>query len=75
LVELVPRFYDVSAGSVTIDGVDVRELELRNLRKQVGIVLQDIFIFSDTIGNNIAYGNPEASECQTAMTPSLGSGV
>jgi len=62
LVELVPRFYDVSAGSVTIDGVDVRELELRNLRKQVGIVLQDIFIFSDTIGNNIAYGNPEASE-------------
>ena len=62
LAELVPRFYDVSAGSVTIDGVDVRELELRNLRKQVGIVLQDIFIFSDTIGNNIAYGNPEASE-------------
>ena len=62
LAELVPRFYDVSAGSVTIDGVDVRELELRNLRKQVGIVLQDVFIFSDTIGNNIAYGNPEASE-------------
>jgi len=50
------------SGSVTIDGVDVRELELRNLRKQVGIVLQDVFIFSDTIGNNIAYGNPEASE-------------
>ena len=42
--------------------MDVRELELRNLRKQVGIVLQDVFIFSDTIGNNIAYGNPEASE-------------
>lgn len=62
LAELVPRFYDVSAGSVTIDRVDVREHELRNLRKQVGIVLQDVFIFSDTIGNNIAYGNPEATE-------------
>ena len=62
LAELVPRFYDVSAGSITIDGVDIRELELRNLRKQVGIVLQDVFIFSDTIRNNIAYGNPEATE-------------
>jgi ATP-binding cassette subfamily B protein len=62
LAELVPRFYDVTAGSVTVDGVDVREIELRNLRKQVGIVLQDVFIFSDTIRNNIAYGKPEATE-------------
>ncbi|MCW4051302.1 MAG: ABC transporter ATP-binding protein/permease [Candidatus Bathyarchaeota archaeon] len=62
LAELVPRFYDVTAGSVTVDNVDVREIELRNLRKQVGIVLQDVFIFSDTIRNNIAYGKPEATE-------------
>ena len=62
LAELVPRFYDVTAGSVTVDGVDVRELELRNLRKQVGIVLQDVFIFSDTIRTNVAYGKPEATE-------------
>ena len=62
LAELVPRFYDVTAGSITIDGVDVRDIELRNLRKQVGIVLQDVFIFSDTIRNNIVYGKPDASE-------------
>ena len=62
LAELVPRFYDVTAGSVTVDGVDIREIELRNLRKQVGIVLQDVFIFSDTIRNNVAYGRPEATE-------------
>ena len=62
LAELVPRFYDVTAGSVTVDGVDIREIELRNLRKQVGIVLQDVFIFSDTIRNNVAYGKPEATE-------------
>ena len=62
LAELVPRFYDVSEGNITIDGVDIREIELRNLRKQVGIVLQDVFIFSDTIRNNIAYGKPDATE-------------
>ena len=62
LAELVPRFYDVTAGSVTVDGVDIREIELRNLRKQVGIVLQGVFIFSDTIRNNVAYGKPEATE-------------
>ena len=62
LAELVPRFYEVTAGSVTVDGVDNREIELRNLRKQVGIVLQDVFIFSDTIRNNVAYGKPEATE-------------
>ena len=62
LAELVPRFYDVSSGSVMIDGVDVRELGLKSLRRQVGIVLQDVFIFSDTIKGNISYGKPGASE-------------
>jgi ATP-binding cassette subfamily B protein len=62
LAELVPRFYDVSYGSVLVDGVDVREIELKTLRGQVGIVFQDVFIFSDTIKNNISYGKPNASD-------------
>lgn len=61
LAELVPRFYDVTAGRVTVDGYDVRDLSLRSLRSRVGIVLQDIFVFSDTIRNNIAFGKPEAT--------------
>jgi ABC-type multidrug transport system fused ATPase/permease subunit len=62
LAELVPRFYDVSSGSVMIDGVDVREIGLKSLRRQVGIVLQDVFIFSDTIKGNISYGKPDATD-------------
>jgi ABC-type multidrug transport system fused ATPase/permease subunit len=62
LAELVPRFYDVTAGDVIVDGYNVRDVALRSLRKQIGIVLQDVFVFSDTIRNNIAFGKPEASE-------------
>jgi ATP-binding cassette subfamily B multidrug efflux pump len=62
LINLIPRFYDVSSGSVQVDGRDVRELELEALRKQIGIVLQTSLLFSDTLRNNIAYGRPEASE-------------
>jgi ABC-type multidrug transport system fused ATPase/permease subunit len=62
LAELVPRFYDVSSGSVLVDKVDVRDMELRSLRKQIGIVLQDVFIFSNTIKENIAFGKPDATE-------------
>jgi ABC-type multidrug transport system fused ATPase/permease subunit len=61
LAELVPRFYDVSAGRVTVDDVDVREIKLDSLRRNVGIVLQDVYVFSDTIRNNIAFGKPEAA--------------
>jgi ATP-binding cassette subfamily B multidrug efflux pump len=61
LAELVPRFYDVTEGRVTVDGYDVREVSLRSLRSQIGIVLQDVYVFSDTIRNNIAFGRPEAS--------------
>lgn len=61
LAELVPRFYDVTSGRVTVDGYDVRDVSLRSLRSQVGIVLQDIFVFSNTIRNNIAFGKPEAT--------------
>jgi ATP-binding cassette, subfamily B, bacterial MsbA len=58
LVDLIPRFYDVRAGKVTIDGVDVRDLTVTSLREQIGIVTQHTFLFNDSIRNNIAYGDP-----------------
>ena len=62
LVNLIPRFYDVTAGAVLVDGQDVRRLDLVSLRRQIGIVLQTSLLFSDTIKANIAYGRPEASD-------------
>jgi ATP-binding cassette, subfamily B, putative efflux pump len=62
LVSLIPRFYDVTVGSIEIDGEDVRNYELKNLRQNIGIVLQDNILFSDTIYANILYGNPNATE-------------
>ena len=61
LVNLLPRFYDVSAGTILIDGVDIREVTLTSLRKQVGIVTQDTVLFDDSIATNIAYGSPKAT--------------
>jgi len=61
LVNLLPRFYDVSAGTVLIDGVDIRTVTLRSLRTQIGIVTQDTVLFDDTVANNIAYGTPNAT--------------
>jgi subfamily B ATP-binding cassette protein MsbA len=60
-MELVCRFYDVTGGSVTIDGVDVREVTLDSLRKQVSTVSQEILLFHDTIANNIKYADPDKS--------------
>ena len=60
LAELVPRFYDVSSGRVTVDGYDIRDISIKSLRSQVGIVHQDIYIFSESIRNNIAFGKPYA---------------
>jgi subfamily B ATP-binding cassette protein MsbA len=62
LVNLVPRFYDVTSGAVLVDGADVRDLELASLRGKVGIVAQDTFLFNDTAANNIRYGKPQAAE-------------
>lgn len=62
IINLLPRFWDVSAGSVTIDGYDVRDVTQQSLRHQIGIVLQDSFLFSDTVMNNIRYGRPEATD-------------
>lgn len=61
LVNLIPRFYDVSAGKVLVDGVDVREYDLKKLRSAISIIPQETFLFSDTIANNIAYGVENAT--------------
>jgi len=60
LVNLVPRFYDPQEGQITIDGIDIREVTLPSLRKQIGIVPQETILFSDTVRNNIAFGRPDA---------------
>jgi subfamily B ATP-binding cassette protein MsbA len=58
LADLIPRFYDVTSGKITLDGVDIREVTLQSLRSQIGIVAQHTFLFNDTVRNNIAYGDP-----------------
>lgn len=64
IINLIPRFYDVTDGAMLIDGHDVREIKLDSLRKQVGIVLQETTLFSGTIRENIAYGRPDAADDQ-----------
>jgi ABC-type multidrug transport system fused ATPase/permease subunit len=61
LLNLLPRFYDPDHGSIYIDGIDIRTVNLRSLRKQISIVTQDMFLFDDTVFNNIAYSHPNAS--------------
>jgi len=62
LASLIPRFYDVCEGSITLDGWDVRDLTLKSLRRQVSIVLQDVFLFHGTARENILFGRPDATE-------------
>jgi subfamily B ATP-binding cassette protein MsbA len=59
LVNLIPRFFDPTAGSIRIDGQDIRDVTIRSLREQVGLVTQETFLFDDTVRNNISYGRPE----------------
>ena len=61
LVSLIPRFYDVSEGRITFDGLDLRSVTLESLRRNVGIVFQDVFLFMETVRANISYGAPDAS--------------
>jgi subfamily B ATP-binding cassette protein MsbA len=61
LADLIPRFFDVTAGKICFDGIDIRDLSLRSLRAQIGIVTQHTFLFNDTVRNNIAYGDPGRS--------------
>ena len=62
ICSLLPRFYDVTAGKVSIDGKDVRDLTLKSLRNQIGMVQQDVYLFDGTIRENIAYGKPDATD-------------
>lgn len=62
LCSLIPRFYDVSEGKIMIDGIDIRDVKLNDLRNNVGIVQQDVYLFAGTIMDNIRYGRPEASD-------------
>ncbi|MCQ2547996.1 MAG: ABC transporter ATP-binding protein/permease [Clostridia bacterium] len=62
LCHLIPRFYDVSSGAIKIDGLDIRDVDLESLRDNIGIVQQDVFLFADTIMENIRYGRPGASD-------------
>src|SRR5207253_5502092 len=61
LVNLLPRFYDVSSGAILVDGVDIRHVTLASLRGQIGIVTQDTVLFDDSIASNVAYGSPQAT--------------
>jgi len=64
LMSLIPRFFDVTSGRVTIDGIDVRQLNLDDLRRNIGLVFQESFLFSNTVAANIAFGHPEATRAQ-----------
>ncbi len=59
LVNLIPRFFDPTAGRILIDGQDIRDVSIRSLREQIGLVTQETFLFDDTVANNISYGHPE----------------
>lgn len=64
LMGLIPRFYDVTVGRLTIDGIDVRKLRLDDLRRNIGLVFQESFLFSNTVAANIAFGHPDATQAQ-----------
>jgi ATP-binding cassette subfamily B protein len=71
IINLLPRFWDVTAGRITIDGHELREVTQQSLRRQMGIVLQDTFLFSDTVMNNVRYGRPEASDDEVIAAAQL----
>jgi ABC-type multidrug transport system fused ATPase/permease subunit len=71
LAKLVARFYDPTSGAVRVDGIDLRELDLHVYRRQLGVVLQDPFLFSGTIADNIRFANPAASDEQVAETAAM----
>lgn len=71
LCNLLPRFYEVTDGTITIDGIDIQSMTLESLRKQIGIVQQDVFLFPGTIRENIAYGKLDATEAEIQQAVSL----
>ncbi|MEI8357836.1 MAG: ATP-binding cassette domain-containing protein, partial [Deltaproteobacteria bacterium] len=64
IADLIPRFYDPTAGRISIDGLDIRDATLASLRRQIGIVTQFTFLFNDTVGANISYGDPARSQAE-----------
>lgn len=66
ICSLIPRFYDVTKGAITIDGIDIRDMTMHSLRKQIGIVQQDVFLFTGTLKENIAYGKLDATDEEIA---------
>lgn len=72
LIYLVPRFYDVTKGRILIDGIDVRDVTFKSLRQQVGVVLQEVFLFTGTIRDNIAFGKPDATQEEIETAAKLG---
>lgn len=62
ICSLIPRFYETSGGSILLDGIDIKKIRVKNLRNQIGIVQQDVFLFAGTVRENIAYGKPDATE-------------
>lgn len=62
LCHLIPRFYEIKEGSIKIDGIDIRDIKIKSLRKNIGLVQQEVFLFTGTIKDNILYGNPNASD-------------
>ena len=62
IADLIPRFYDVTSGSVCVDGVNIKNIKLAQLRRMMGIVSQEVILFNDTVRNNISYGQPDVSE-------------
>ncbi len=71
LADLVPRFYDPTAGRITIDGIDLRDYDFTTLRKSMGIVSQETFLFNDSVRNNISYPRPDASEAEIIQAAKL----
>lgn len=71
ICNLIPRFYDVDAGAVTVDGIDVREITLNSLRRNIGMVQQDVYLFNTNIMENIRYGRPEATDAEVREAAKL----
>src|SRR5690625_6490225 len=72
ICSLIPRFYDVNRGQITIDGMDIRDMTMQSLRKHIGIVQQDVFLFTGTLKENIAYGNIDASDEEIIEAAKIG---
>ena len=71
ICNLIPRFYDVDSGSVTVDGLDVRDIKIKSLRENIGIVQQDVYLFSGTVKDNIGYGKSTASDREIIVAAKL----